>query len=115
VTGQWYEIEPPLLTCEAVVSEACFLLRDWFPGPGAVVELLERAVLSVPFVLADHLDPVRRLVRKYADVGISLAGACLVRMSEYCADAAVLTFDSGFRLFRRSGRQVILVIMPPRR
>jgi predicted nucleic acid-binding protein len=111
--GQWTEIEPPLLTCEAVLTEACFLLRNWFPGPAAVLELLERAVIVVPFVLAEHLDPIRRLMRKYADVGISLADACLVRMSECYPDAAVLTFDSDFRLYRRFGRQTIPAIMPP--
>jgi len=107
------EIEPPLLTCEAVLTEACFLLRNRFPGPAAVLECVQREAITLPFVLADHLDPIRRLMRKYADVGISLADACLVRMSECYADAAVLTFDSDFRLFRRSGRQVIPVIMPP--
>ena len=109
------EIEPPFLTCEAVLTEACFLLRSRFPGPAAVLESVQREAIALPFVLADHLDPVRRLLRKYADVGISLADACLVRMSECYADAAVLTFDSDFRVFRRFGRQTIPVIMPPSR
>jgi predicted nucleic acid-binding protein len=113
--GQWTEIEPPLLTCEAVVSETCFMLRNRFQGAAAVLELLERGVIAVPFVLAEHLDSVGRLMRKYADVGISLADACLVRMSECYADGAVLTFDSDFRLYRRFGRQTIPVIMPPSR
>ena len=107
------EIEPPLLTCEAVLTEACFLLRNWFPGAAAVLELLDRGVIAAPFVLADHLDPIRRLLRKYSDTGMSLADACLVRMSECYADGAVLTFDSDFRLYRRFGRQAIPVIMPP--
>ncbi|MEH1968073.1 hypothetical protein [Nostoc sp.] len=28
VTNQFGQIEPPLLTCEAVVTEACFLLQN---------------------------------------------------------------------------------------
>ncbi|MBE9055195.1 PIN domain-containing protein [Sphaerospermopsis sp. LEGE 08334] len=28
ITAQWDNIEPPLLTCEAVIYEACFLLRN---------------------------------------------------------------------------------------
>ena len=28
VTKEWAKLSPPLLTCEAVLSEACFLLRN---------------------------------------------------------------------------------------
>ena len=29
---EWKMIEPPLLTCEAVITEACFLLQDVYAG-----------------------------------------------------------------------------------
>jgi hypothetical protein len=43
---------------------------------------------------------------------MSLADACLVRMSELAPRAAVLTLDGDFRVYRRNGRQAIPVIMP---
>lgn len=36
--AEWSMIEPPLLTCETVIAEACFLLRD--------VHLLSRSSLN---------------------------------------------------------------------
>jgi hypothetical protein len=43
---------------------------------------------------------------------MSLADACLVRMSELDPAARVLTMDSDFKVYRRNGRQVIPTIMP---
>jgi plasmid maintenance system antidote protein VapI len=41
-------IEPPLLTCEAVISEACFLLRNVYGGQDAVINLVRNGVIKVP-------------------------------------------------------------------
>ena len=49
---------------------------------------------------------------KYANVPMSFADACLVRISELYANSAVLTLDSDFRIYRKHGNQVIPVIMP---
>ena len=73
---------PPLLTCEAVLSEACFLLRAAPGGSEAVMELFCRHVVESTFHLENHLEAVARLMRKYASVPMSLADGCLVRMAE---------------------------------
>jgi uncharacterized protein len=111
--SQWAMIEPPLLTCEAVLSEACFLLRGLSAGNTAVMEFVRRGAVEVAFRLDEHVAPVSKLLDKYASMPMSLADACLVRMSECHADSAVLTLDSHFRLYRRHGRVVVPVIMPP--
>ena len=41
------EISPPVLTCEAVLAEACFLLQETSGGSAAVLELVDRGVLLV--------------------------------------------------------------------
>ena len=107
----WGNCQAPLLSCEAVLSEACFLVRQLPNGPRQVLELLDRGVIHIAFHLEDHLPPVRRLMDKYRQVPISLADACLVRMAEIHANSAVLTLDSDFRLYRKHGRQSIPVIM----
>ncbi len=114
-TAQWAEIQPPLLTCEAVLSEACFLLRASASGGQAVMELVRRSIVVVGLHLEDHAAPVAKLVRKYAGVPMSLADACLVRMSECYADSAVMTLDGHFRLYRRHSRLAIPVVMPDER
>lgn len=108
----WDEIQPPLLTCESVLSEACFLLRESEGDETAVLELVERGVVGIKFDLETELSSVRRLLARYRDVPMSLADGCLVRMSELLARSALLTVDSDFRIYRKSGRQVIPLIAP---
>lgn len=109
------DVAPPIYTCEAVVSEACFLLSRLNDGQDAVLELLAADVLRIDFTLRSEIDAVRALMRKFASVPMSLADACLVRMTELDARSSILTFDSDFRVYRRNRRQVIPTIMPGRR
>ena len=52
--------------------------------------------MQVSFSLADHQEPVLELMDKYADVPMSLADACLVRMTEVLPEPVVLTTDTDF-------------------
>jgi len=105
-------VSPPALTCEAVLSEACFLLRDIHGGMDALMQLVKRGVLAVGFHLDDELPNVIRLLARYQSVPMSLADACLVRMAEQRASSVVLTLDRHFTLYRKSGRLVIPTLMP---
>ena len=109
---QWEKLPPPLITCEAVLSEACFLLSGFPGGQDAVITLVQRNVLQIAFALADHVDRIGRLVRKYADTPMSLADACLVRMAELFPDSAIMTLDSDFQFYRKNKSRVIPVISP---
>jgi uncharacterized protein len=106
-------VGPPLVTCEAVLSEATYLLRDIAGGPPALLELLSRGLVLAGFRLQDEAAAVRQLLVRYGSARMDLADACLVRMSELHADCRLLTIDSEFRdVFRRRGRQVIPTVMP---
>ena len=59
-------------------------------------------------------EAMRKLIHKYADLPMSLADACLVRMAEQFTRSAVLTLDRDFRIYRKHGRQVIPLIVPPK-
>jgi predicted nucleic acid-binding protein len=109
---QFARIRPPAFTCEAVITEAAYLLRDFHRGMDPLMQLLERGHLTCPFQLADELPAVSRLLKKYASVPMSLADACLVRMAEQHTTSRVLTLDADFRVYRKSGRTVIPTIMP---
>ena len=82
VQSQFSNIEPPLLTCEPVLTEACFLARREFGSAQAVLSLVDRGVVRLAFSLAENWTEVRILLRRYTTVPMSLADACLVRMSE---------------------------------
>ena len=109
---QWTHIAPPLLTCEAVLAEACFLVRRFDGGQAAVLALASRGVLDLSFHVAEETTAVSRLLKKYQDVPMSLADACLVRMAERCAESVVFTMDSDFMVYRKNGRQLIPMLAP---
>ena len=101
---------PPWHTCEAVLSEAIHLLGA--RGVPGIAGLLRRRALTSGFDLDHDVEPVLKLLQKYADVPISLADACLVRMSETLPDPVILTTDSDFRVYRRHSRQIVPCVMP---
>jgi hypothetical protein len=43
---------------------------------------------------------------------MSLADACLVRLSEMHSNSIVFTLDADFRVYRRHGNKVISTLMP---
>ena len=105
-------VEPPMVTCEAVISEACFLLHRINHGQDAVLDLVSREVITISFSLGAEHASVRKLMARYSSVPMSVADACLVRMSELDDKATVLTLDSDFGVYRRNRRQAIPTIRP---
>jgi predicted nucleic acid-binding protein len=102
----------PLLTCEAVVAETCFLLARSGFDPSRALTLIERGVVRVAMSLTDQVTAVRALFERYDNVPASLADACLVRLSELHDPCRILTLDSDFLIYRRHGRKVIPLLMP---
>lgn len=111
---QFAQYPGPLLTCEAVVTETCFLLARGGFDPGKALALLERGVVRIGMALKQEATVVRALFEKYDNVPASLADACLIRMSELFDPCVVLTLDADFHVYRRYGRRVIPVARPDR-
>ena len=109
-TAQAARLTQPWMTCEAALSEAFHLLGG--QGEVKLAALLRRGVASPRFDLKTELEPVLALMDKYSDVPMSLADACLVRMTEILADSVVVTTDRDFRVYRRHSRQVIPCLLP---
>ena len=109
---QWKELPPPLLTCEPVLTEATFLLKREGRDADPLFALLERGVIRIALAVEDQQSDLRALMRRYHNRPMSLADACLVRLSELHGAAEVLTLDGDFRIYRRHGNKVIPVRMP---
>jgi len=103
-------LAPPWLTCEPAMTEAFHLVGG--KGAPKFKDLLRRCAVVLSFSLRDELEPVLALMDKYADVPMSLADACLVRMSETLPDPVVVTTDADFKIYRRHSRQVVPCLMP---
>ena len=102
----------PFFTCEPVLTEACFLTQKFTGDANKVLGLVKDGFVRISFDLAGELNHIEDMMARYANVPMSLADACLVRMSELYPSSLVLTTDSDFNIYRRHGRQSISVIMP---
>jgi predicted nucleic acid-binding protein len=109
---QWKRLRPPLLTCEPVLTEAAYLLKRERREADALFALLERGVIRIALTVKEEQADLRALMRRYRNRPMSLADACLVRLSEIHATREVITLDSDFRIYRRHGNKVIPVLMP---
>jgi len=109
---QLVALRPPLITCEPVLAEACFLLQRNGGRPADVLKLIQRGIFQVEFDIETEAAPLETLMGRYADTPMTLADACLVRLSELYADCRLFTIDSDFDRYRRNGRQIIPLLAP---
>ncbi len=93
-------LEGPLVTCEAVIAESCYLLRDVRGAPEAVLENVERDVFLLPFRLAGCAGAVAKLMKRYRDLPMGFADACLVQLADVLQTGRILTLDGDFRVYR---------------
>jgi predicted nucleic acid-binding protein len=84
-------------------------------GTEAVLGLVELGWIQVSLDVTGEVTSLKKLMVKYASMPMSLADACLVRMSERQANSVVLTLDRGFAIYRKNGRQAIPLITPKRK
>lgn len=90
----------PLITCEAVIAESCYLLRN-FPGaPEAVIDNVVAGIIQIPFQLSKEAVGVKQILRKYRDRKIDLADACLIRLADEFEASDILTLDKDFAVYR---------------
>jgi predicted nucleic acid-binding protein len=104
------ELDAPLLTCEAVVSEAWFLVKRDGGRPEHVLDLL--AALEVR-VVAGWGERADELLRRYSERG-SVADASLLALAEQKRGRVVVTTDrKDFSVYRIHRNQSVPVLMPP--
>ena len=113
VTEQLTQIAPPLLTCEAVISETWFLLQRVKNGRETLLQLLEQRQVVIQFDLDAELTTVVALLTCYQSVPVSLADAELVRMAELYSNSFVFTLDSDFQIYRKN-RNLTIPLLSPR-
>lgn len=102
-----------LITCEAVVAEACYLLRGVPGAPAAVIANVGKGIFQVPFQLTAEASEVATLMERYADLPMDLADACLVRLAELVDTPRILTLDADFRAYRWKRRRVFALLVEP--
>jgi predicted nucleic acid-binding protein len=114
---QWAEqllagLPLPLATCDAVITEASFLLGT----PDRLLEAVECKLLAPRFDLRKEAGTVRELCAKYADLPMDLADACIVRLYESFrkGSATIVTVDRrDFSVYRTRHGEPLRCLFPP--
>ena len=111
--SQMETFEEPLVTCDAVLSEAFFLLkRHADRGSEELMEMIRRGLVRSMFSFSEKEDRILSIMKKYAKLPTSFADLCLVAMAEQFKNAKVWTLDSDFRIYRKIDRRLIPLISP---
>jgi predicted nucleic acid-binding protein len=95
-------IAAPLVTCEAVIAESCYLLRRLKGAAAAVLENVASGVFQIPLQLSRDCRSVQQILQKYSDREIDLADACLIHLAQEFQTGDILTLDSDFEVYRWS-------------
>lgn len=94
------DADAPFVTCEAVITEACHIVRRIDGAADSVLANVASGLFQIPFRLSARAEEVRALRRKYRDVPMDLADACLVDLATVLATPRILTVDADFRVYR---------------
>jgi len=106
------ELESPLVTCEAVIAESCYLLRKLPAAVEAILENVTRGVFQMPFHLSRSAAEVARIMRKYRDVPADLADACLIHIADGLGTGDILTLDRDFEVYRWGRSKPFRLLVP---
>lgn len=107
-------LQRPIVTCEAVITEACHLLRRYPGAAEAVMTNLEHGEFEIPFALSQAITEVRAIMRKYRDVPAGFADACLIHMADELDTGDILTLDSDFLTYRWHKNRPFELLIPVR-
>jgi uncharacterized protein len=106
------EVTVPLVTCEAVIAESCYLLRKLKGAPEAVLENVAAGVFQIPLPLSACAKEVQRILTKYRRRETDLADACLIQLAENFGTGDILTLDRDFHVYRWGGNRAFQILIP---
>jgi len=105
-------LERPLVTCEAVIAESCYLLRGLPGAAETILQNIERQAFQIPFQLSRSAAPVRSILHKYTDLPADFADACLIDLADDLNTGDILTLDSDFRSYRWRRNRPFNLLVP---
>ncbi len=110
---QTRDLASPLITCEAVLTEAYHLLGRVPRARTALRRWISLGRVTTPLHFDEQALEVMRLLEQYADQSMDFADACVVRLAELLA-LPVFTLDvQDFSIYRLHRRDAIPLIHPP--
>lgn len=93
-------VHGPLVTCEPVIAEACYLTRNLRGAPEAILQNVADGTFQIPIRLSHCAPAIQRISKKYRDQEIDLADAFLIHLASELRTGDILTLDSDFKVYR---------------
>lgn len=106
-------IKDPLATVWPALTEAMQLLADTPPAPQALCEMAADGALTLLDLGASDLSRIKELMRKYRDLPMDFADACLVAVAERHGLARIVSLDRHFDTYALP-RRTRFKVMPGR-
>lgn len=105
-------VHGPLVTCEPVIAEACYLTRSLRGAPEAILQNIADGTFQIPLQLSRCATPIQRILTKYSDQDIDFADAFLIHLASELGTGAILTLDSDFKVYRWGKNRSFSFISP---
>ena len=105
-------IKPPLMTCEAVIAESCYLLQGNDGAAGDILANVSNGTFQIPFQLSSCARDVQAILHKYRDTPADFADACLIHMADQLNTGDILTLDSDFAQYRWRRNRAFRLLIP---
>jgi predicted nucleic acid-binding protein len=105
-------IYAPLVTCEPVIAEACYLTRRLPGAPEAILQNVAAGTFQIPIQLYRCAAAIQGILRKYRDQEVDLADACLIHLASELKTGEILTLDGDFKVYRWGGNRSFHSILP---
>jgi predicted nucleic acid-binding protein len=107
-----FDSRQPIATCEAVISESCYLLQSQPAAIDLVLANITKGNFQIPFRFTECAAAVQELMRKYRDTPASFADACLIAMANQLGTGDILTLDSDFKHYRWRRNRAFNLLIP---
>ncbi len=105
-------LNSPLVTCEAVIVESCYLLESVFGAKEDILANVANGIFQIPFQLARCAAQIQRILQKYHDTPADFADACLIHMADELDTGDILTLDSDFKHYRWRRNRTFRLLIP---
>lgn len=105
-------VRAPLVTCEPVIAEACYLIRNISGAAEAILQNVAEGTFQIPIQLSHCAAGIRVILRKYRDQHIDLADACLIHLASELRTGDILTLDNDFKLYRWGANRAFSPVPP---
>lgn len=106
-------LQSPIITCEAVIAESCYLLRNLSGAPEAVIDNVAAGIFQIPFQISKEAAGIKQILRKYRDRKIDLADACLILLASEFQTGDILTLDRDFAVYRWGKNKPFHLLLEP--